>query len=105
EFEAIDSIATGFEGLSPMRTTHRHPNAHFADFQMAQAMNDHHLTSRPAVAGFALDFRHLFLGHAGIGFIVERRRRPTIRQVANRSQESDDAATIRPAYLLRQLET
>ena len=85
-----------------MRTAHGDGDAHFADLQMTQAMNDHHLAARPTLAGLAFDFRHFLLSHGGIRFIIQRGRCPAIGQVANRSQKSDNPAAIRPADLLRE---
>src|SRR6266478_8182716 len=102
KFELINRMTAGLEGLVAMRAAHGHRHADLSDFEMAQPMDHHDFTDRPAVADVSFDLGHFFLGHGRVRFIVESGRGSTVGQVADRAEKSHDSAAPRPAHLFGQ---
>jgi len=73
-----------------MGSADRDEHAGFADFEAAEAMNDHHAVDGKRFVNQLADLAHLLQRHRSVGFVFKVVGRPPVGLVADKAVESND---------------
>src|SRR5579883_1123762 len=82
-FECINQPSASVKSSRAMRGSDSDEHAGFADFQAPQPMNDRSIANWKLRDGFPSKPLHLLISHLFIGFVIEIKRAPPSRLVAD----------------------